>query len=326
MIALASLCRPVVSIAAPNFLTPGGQTYYLPAGAPPLVLDWPTMSWARGDSSSTYAEWDEFGRNDLDARDDNDTNDIALPAIEPDVDYSGFAPASGAVVSETTGAGFYTSSGNIYSPFAVLSFEATLPAPQVQSSQEVAYLVAQINTVATEVDPDSIRLSYDGGAQRLAPLGSLETQRIDASGGGFSSFEVSTLHWWEVTDAAPTEFRLEFSALGASMSLANLALDAFSPSPLAGDYDRSGTVDSRDYAEWRSQYGSTVSPLSGADGNGDGLVDAADYAVWRDAYAAPVSGVHALTVPEPGFAGYAGLFAIAIAFCWCTHRCVSPRN
>jgi len=51
--------------------------------------------------------------------------------------------------------------------------------------------------------------------------------------------------------------------------------------PLPGDYDANRVVDGDDLVQWRANFGRTVIPYSGADGNGDGVVDAADYVVWR---------------------------------------------
>jgi hypothetical protein len=53
------------------------------------------------------------------------------------------------------------------------------------------------------------------------------------------------------------------------------------PAVLAGDYDRNGIVEQADHAVWRSQFGTSVSMGSGADGNANGVVDVADYIVWR---------------------------------------------
>ena len=50
---------------------------------------------------------------------------------------------------------------------------------------------------------------------------------------------------------------------------------------LVGDYDGDGVVDDADYDLWQAQFGSTVTPGHGADGNRDGKVDAADYVAWR---------------------------------------------
>ncbi|TWT40627.1 hypothetical protein [Botrimarina hoheduenensis] len=82
---------------------------------------------------------------------------------------------------------------------------------------------------------------------------------------------------------------------------------------LPGDYDSNGSVDSRDYAQWRTDFGLTGGELA-SDGNGDGVVDAADYVVWRDAV---VGGVGPASTPEP--AGVS-LAAVLIASSCCTRR------
>jgi hypothetical protein len=50
---------------------------------------------------------------------------------------------------------------------------------------------------------------------------------------------------------------------------------------LIGDYNLDQNVDAADYVMWRKMQGSTVTPWSGADGDGDGVVDHDDYGVWR---------------------------------------------
>jgi hypothetical protein len=51
-----------------------------------------------------------------------------------------------------------------------------------------------------------------------------------------------------------------------------------------GDYDGNCAADGNDYLVWQRQFGSIVSPYTGADGNGNGVVDAADYVVWRSKF------------------------------------------
>ena len=51
---------------------------------------------------------------------------------------------------------------------------------------------------------------------------------------------------------------------------------------LAGDFDRSGTVNLADYMFWKTHFGETSGLGLQADGNGSGNVDAADYTIWRN--------------------------------------------
>jgi hypothetical protein len=52
------------------------------------------------------------------------------------------------------------------------------------------------------------------------------------------------------------------------------------PPALPGDYNSSRRVDAADYVVWRKTLGQSVTPFSGADGDGNGRVDVADHGVW----------------------------------------------
>ena len=80
---------------------------------------------------------------------------------------------------------------------------------------------------------------------------------------------------------------------------------------LAGDFDRSGTVDVADYQLWRSSFGTTVTAGSDADGNSDGMVDLADYTIWRNHLTTPGAATNnVVAVAEPTAASvlWVGLF------------------
>ncbi len=299
---------PALSAAAPAFVIPG-------AGS------WPTENWTRGDANTTYGEWDEFF--------------IATGPNEPDVSFSGFVDPFDANVKETTDppVAFVTSTGNIYSNSGVTLFEATLPGPNAGATGFDTFFVAQFNTLGSELDSLSVKLSYDGGSQELSPDGSVETQRIPLPGGPqFGGADVTTIFWWEITGDSPDEFLLDFGAGGSSMSLAALVLDSYSvgASAIPGDYDGSGIVDSGDLVHWNNQFGASVgSGLSGAgdgaDGNADGVVNGADYAFLRNLWPAPAA-VSAVTVPEPGGFAMAGMLMIAASFCgWVSWFTRPPR-
>jgi beta-glucanase (GH16 family) len=68
---------------------------------------------------------------------------------------------------------------------------------------------------------------------------------------------------------------------------------------LVGDYNQDGTVNSADYAVWRSTLGQSGIGLA-ADGSGNGTVDTADYTMWASNFGATASGAGAsAAVPEP---------------------------
>lgn len=73
--------------------------------------------------------------------------------------------------------------------------------------------------------------------------------------------------WWQVALAAgQDEVEIDFGNKQVVL--------------LPGDYDVNGVVNAADYTVWRSAVGSSVTPFTGADGNGDGSIDDADRIVW----------------------------------------------
>jgi hypothetical protein len=101
---------------------------------------------------------------------------------------------------------------------------------------------------------------------------------------------------------------------GTEVQLNNLLV-----SSLAGDFNRDGKVDGRDYTMWRKTKGQTVQIYSGADANGDGTIGAADYAILRADFGqtggsgAGTSLGTAATVPEPPLAALVVVAALAVA-------------
>jgi uncharacterized delta-60 repeat protein len=85
----------------------------------------------------------------------------------------------------------------------------------------------------------------------------------------------------------------------SNFALARYEGDPISPPALAGDYNRSGTVDAADYVLWRNTRGAVVAGYSGADGDGDGTIDPDDYDLWRTNFGKtlPVAASTALAEP-----------------------------
>ncbi len=276
----------------------------------------PFEDWSRNDANSTYAQWDVFTS--------------ATSANSPDV--GSFGPA-GATLTESSGGSsgaFISGSGNIYSFSGATTFDLVIPAYQLGEGYK-SQVTLQTVTLGTELNLNSVRLSYDGGSQRTLPTAIEELSRTAL--GGFGGDLVSTLFTWQVT-GNPADFHLQFAASDSSLSLDQVVIDTFASVAeveLPGDYDGNHIVDAADYAKWRLQYG-TVGPDADADGNGDGRVDAADYTVWRDnfgAFAGLQNGGSQfggdMAVPEPASGQMVLCLAGALVFCLGTDRYFGRR-
>lgn len=81
-----------------------------------------------------------------------------------------------------------------------------------------------------------------------------------------------------------------------------------------GDYNADGRVDAADYTVWRDALGQSVTPLTGADGDGNGQIEAGDRLVWANNYGAVQAASSAVAVPEP--ATLASLLTALLAAGW----------
>lgn len=155
-----------------------------------------TPTWGLTDADTVYAEWKVFDGYPTDTT--------------PDVGSFGSNPQS---VTETTGAAFLTGGGNIYSFSAATDFDLTLTGYS-QDPQSVRTVALRLGLLGTDVDTASVLL---GG---LAPAVSEKTY-TEILGGDQGSENEWLFIWTGVADALSYEF--DFSALGSSMSLDQLA-------------------------------------------------------------------------------------------------------
>ena len=109
------------------------------------------------------------------------------------------------------------------------------------------------------------------------------------------------------TDADISTFAAAGDPVSQSLSASAVFDNFLIRDGLLGDYNLDGAVNIVDYTQWRTTFGTTVSPAGNfADGNRNGVVDAADYVIWRDNLGASVasgaevgSALGSVVVPEP---------------------------
>lgn len=160
------------------------------------------------------------------------------------------------------------------------------------------------------------KASVSDGSIQLTPLSGMTTASVVSINLTISTEATGTLHLlMEPFDPIKADASVYFTRsadppFAVPMEFSNpvleqfdgrsLLLDIVVNSPLPGDYDQNGFVDAADYTDWKSSFGSFVTPGSGADGNGDGTVDAADYIIWRNQLGA---GISPSAVSAPNFSG-----------------------
>lgn len=186
-------------------------------------------SWERGVGGATYQHWNVFN-------DDTDTGTDSI-IVDTTPDVAGFVnPNSGTPsVTETSGNGFLTGGGNIYSFSGATTFEVEIPealvgpnfGPTVPEHNLTA--IVQIKTLGTELDYSSILLNGQSAVDTA------ELYRLSLGEGQFGGADVETWLLFNIsyaslamTDALP--LTLTFNASDSSMSLDELSIDtALSP-------------------------------------------------------------------------------------------------
>jgi hypothetical protein len=98
--------------------------------------------------------------------------------------------------------------------------------------------------------------------------------------------------------------------------------------PLMGDYNDDGSVGGADYVIWRKMENASVTPFTGADGNGDGFVDHDDYDVWQANFGRPApSGSGTNTqVAEKGQASQLSVAGVASTIAGRTRAGITPAS
>ncbi|MDC0934714.1 DUF4347 domain-containing protein, partial [Pirellulales bacterium] len=156
---------------------------------------------------------------------------------------------------------------------------------------------------------DALRQSGGaGGVITTSTSNDADTSTITA---GFTADDGQFMLLIDGEQVEPIAYSSDVDTLVASIQD---ALDAFysesttvatvtptSIEPVAGDYNENGIIDAADYTVWRDTLGQSVTPGSGADGDGSGIIDQGDYAVWKSNFGkTPVTGDVAVEIVFSG--------------------------
>jgi len=262
------------------------------ASAEPNSFVAPT-DWSRGQARSTYQEWDVFSSPTMDT-----------PNL-PDVGYyNPNAPdGAGLNVYDATQFAWVVGSGNLYSPFATIDVQATVPGYGLGSWYHTI-VVAQTQTYGSELDYANITVNGTHAASTT------ELSRVESTV-EFTSEPVYIVGASSVWRLNGNEFNYTFSfpAVGPSSSFDRVAIDMYAV--LNGDVNGDQVVDIQDITKIANNWLQTGST---GDANGDGIVDIQDITFvannWLHSAAnAPPAQLPTQNLPVPEPATWALLFS-----------------
>ncbi|MEX2169834.1 MAG: proprotein convertase P-domain-containing protein [Pirellulales bacterium] len=123
----------------------------------------------------------------------------------------------------------------------------------------------------------------------LAIFGTEQSTVTDANGnysftelspGSYDIYEVLQPGWMQTAPVIPNGQSWWHIDLVSNDQVMEIDFGNKQVELLPGDYDENNVVDAADYTVWRSTLGLSLTPYTGADGNGNGIVDEADRLVW----------------------------------------------
>ena len=216
------VCARSCAVFATFFLlSPVLADVYVPtsaSGSQIQGVDGTIFGWNRQDANSTYSGWDFFEGTQNPATVGLGFSDSSPDKINPFGTPSTIAVGTGAIP---------TASGNIYSPFATLSFLGTAASGTLGSGgSEFTRLVAQIRTSGTGLDESSILLTVGGSA--VAPGLLLSSDGLPAPPAAPAGTPPGTdyLALWDI-NGSQAGYDFAFTGAGSSLSLEEFEVDTF---------------------------------------------------------------------------------------------------
>lgn len=177
------------------------------------------ITWNAGDTNSTSYHWSNF----------NVGGTYPGPFTPNQPSFNpGLANAS---LTETTGLGFVTGGGNIYSPSFAIGVTATLPNYNFSSSPGGGWnttVYVQTRTLGSEINYPGLTLGWnDGAAQSMTSSQAFYSQELERVPlGGFGGFSVTKI-WGFNVPYNPSQFTLNFLGAESSVSLNQVRIDTF---------------------------------------------------------------------------------------------------